>query len=171
MTRPNLLGSIKQTAFVTHDIEATAQEWVDIHGIGPWFIYTVDIPDTKYGEQFIPLKARMALAQSGSQQIELIEPSENPSIYTEFIDAGKEGMHHICYWANIDDARTHFNSIGYEEAQYGVTSNGNEFLYVYGSQDIPFIEIVDPNESMSAFFALVAQSAQDWNGSDPLRFL
>ena len=101
MTTPSWLGSIKQTAFVTHDIEATAQEWVDIHGIGPWFIYTVDIPDTKYGEQLIPLKARMALAQSGSQQIELIEPSENPSIYTEFIDAGKEGIHHICYLSLI----------------------------------------------------------------------
>ena len=52
-----------------------------------------------------------------------------------------------------------------------MTSNGNEFLYVYGSQEIPFNEIVDPNESMSAFFALVAQSAQDWDGSDPIRFL
>ena len=78
MPTPSWLGSIKQTAFVTHDIEATAQEWVDIHGIGPWFIYTVDIPDTKYGEQLIPLKARMALAQSGSQQIELIEHQKIP---------------------------------------------------------------------------------------------
>ncbi len=107
----------------------------------------------------------------GSQQIELIEPSDNPSIYTEFIDAGKEGIHHICYWANIDDARAHFTSNGYREAQYGVTGNGNEFLYVCGPNDIPFIEIVDPNESMAAFFTLVAQSAQDWDGSDPVRLL
>lgn len=171
MATPSWLGSIKQTAFVTHDIEATAREWVDVHGIGPWFIYTVDIPDTQYGGRSIPLKARMGLAQSGSQQIELIEPSDNPSIYTEFIDAGKEGIHHICYWANIDDARTHFTSTGHGEAQYGVTANGNEFLYVYGSKDIPFIEIVDPNEPMAAFFTLVAQSAQDWDGSDPIRFL
>ena len=62
MTTPSWLGSVKQTAFVTHDIEATAREWVDVHGIGPWFIYTVDIPDTQYGGRSTPLKARMGLA-------------------------------------------------------------------------------------------------------------
>jgi len=171
MSSTSWLGPIKQTAFVTNDIEATAQKWVDVHGVGPWFVYTVDIPDTRYQDQLIPLKARMALAQSGSQQIELIEPSDNPSIYKEFIDAGREGIHHICYWANINEARSHFAAIGYPEAQYGVTGNGNEFLYVYGSQDIPFVEIVDPNESMTAFFELVAQSARNWDGLDPVRLL
>ena len=46
MSSTSWLGPIKQTAFVTNDIEATAQRWVDVHGVGPWFVYTVDIPDT-----------------------------------------------------------------------------------------------------------------------------
>ena len=69
----------------------------------------------------------MGLAQSGSQQIELIEPSDNPSIYTEFIDAGKEGIHHICYWANIDDARTHFTSMGMKKPNMGLPQTETNF--------------------------------------------
>ena len=49
----------------------------------------------------------MGLAQSGGQQIELIEPEAGlPSIYTEFVDAGGSGVHHVCYWADIDRAVT-----------------------------------------------------------------
>lgn len=171
MKIPSWLGVIRQTAFVVDDIEREANHWVDFHGVGPWFIYTVDIADTTYRGQVVRMKARMGLAQSGTQQIELIEPSPEPSIYTEFIDSGLSGIHHVCYWAEIAAARNHFLSLGGEQAQHGVTGNGNEFLYMTGTKDIPFVEIVDPNKSMTAFFDHVARSAQDWDGSDPVRFL
>ena len=117
------------------------------------------------------MKARMGLAQSGTQQIELIEPSSEPSIYTEFLDSNRRGIHHVCYWAEIAAAREHFQSLGCEQAQYGTTRNGNEFLYMTGTENIPFVEIVDPNQSMATFFDHVATSAHNWDGSDPVRFL
>ena len=171
MKVPSWLGVIRQTAFVVDDIEREANHWVNFNGIGPWFLYNVDIADTTYRGETARMKARMGLAQSGTQQIELIEPSSEPSIYTEFLDSNRRGIHHVCYWAEIATAREHFQSLGCEQAQYGTTRNGNEFLYMTGTENIPFVEIVDPNQSMATFFDHVETSAHNWDGSDPVRFL
>ena len=78
MKVPSWLGVIRQTAFVVDDIEREANHWVNFNGIGPWFLYNVDIADTTYRGETVRMKARMGLAQSGTQQIELIEPSPEP---------------------------------------------------------------------------------------------
>ena len=103
MTPPTWLGPIRQTAFVVADIEATAREWAEVHGVGPWFLYQVDIADTDYRGSKVPMRARMGLAQTGGQQIELIQPDPDvPSIYREFAEAGGTGVHHVCYWGDVD---------------------------------------------------------------------
>lgn len=167
---PTWLGPIRQTAFVVNDIEAAAQTWVDDHGVGPWFLYDVDIADTDYRGRTVPMQARMGLAQSGGQQIELIQPQRaHPSLYTEFLEAGGRGVHHVCYWADIDRTRDHFVGQGCELVQHGTTANGNRFLYTTGTAGLPYIEVVDPNESMARFFTHIATAASGWDGSDPIR--
>ena len=170
MEPPTWLGPVRQTAFVVDDIEAAAAAWVEDHGIGPWFLYDVDIADTYYRDQDVPMQARMGLAQSGGQQIELIQPERvYPSLYTEFLDAGGTGVHHICYWADIDRARDHFVARGCDLVQHGQTGDGNRFLYTTGTCGVPYIEVLDPNEAMAAFFTHVAKAAKDWNGTNPIR--
>jgi len=167
---PTWLGPIRQTAFVVDDIEAAAMQWVTIHGVGPWFLYHVDIPGTTYRGTTVPMRARMGLAQSGIQQIELIQPDlEHASLYKEFVDAGGQGVHHLCYWADIDRSLEHFTGAGAEAVQFGETGNGNRFLYTSGSCGVPYVEFVDPNEAMAAFFSTVAHAAVDWDGTNPLR--
>ncbi len=34
-----------------------------------------------------------------------------------------------------------------------------------GQNGIPYLEFVDPNESMAGFFAQIAEAALDWDGS------
>ena len=41
----------------------------------------------------------IAFANSGDLQVELIEQEDDaPSIYREFLDAGREGFHHLAWW-------------------------------------------------------------------------
>ena len=165
-----LLGPVRQTAFVVDDIEASALGWVDRHGIGPWFLYDVDIGGTDYRGSEQPLRARMGLAQSGGQQIELIQPApEVAGIYTEHLQAAGPDFHHVCYWAPIDEAVEHFAAKGSPVVQRGVTGHGNSFVYVEGSCGVPFVEIVDPAGQMATFFEMVARAADLWDGSEPLR--
>ena len=170
MTTPTWLGPVRQTAFVVDDVEAAALEWATTHGVGPWLLYSVDIPGTSYRGDVQPLRARMGLAQSGGQQIELIKHDPAvPSIYQEFVDAGGTGLHHVCYWAELEPAKEHFASTGADVVQEGVTANGNGFLYMSGSCGVPYIEIVKPEGAMARLFDHVASMARDWDGTDPVR--
>ncbi len=165
------LGPLRQSAFVVSDMEAAAAQWVAVHGVGPWTIFDFDLADAQYRGETTRMKARMGLAQSGGQQIELIEPDlAYPSLYKEFLDnGGGSGLHHVCYWADIDAAQAHFTGQGAEVVQHGETSNGNRFLYMTGACGVPYVEIVDPNESMTAFFDHIADIAKDWDGTNPIR--
>lgn len=170
MSTPTWLGPVRQTAFVVTDIDAAAQEWVDVHGVGPWFLYHVDIPGTTYRGQEVPMRARMGLAQTGGQQIELIQPDPDvPSIYTEFLAAGGTGVHHLCYWGDLDRCTTHFRAQGAELVQEGTTGNGNRFVYLSGSCGLPYLEFVDPQGQMKIFFDHIAAAAEGWDGTDPIR--
>ena len=94
MTTPRGLGTIRQTAYVVDDIEKTAAEWAAVHGVGPFFLYDVDTPSIYRGRE-TPMRGRMGLAQSGIQQVELIQPDLSvPSLYTELLYATGPGFHH-----------------------------------------------------------------------------
>lgn len=87
-------------------------------------------------------KAGLGLSQTGGQQIELVQPDLSlPST--------------LC-------------RIGSEEVPRGATSTGNEFLYMSGQNAIPYVEFVDPNKSMAAFFSQIADAAVFWDGTRPI---
>ena len=167
---PTWLGPIRQTAFVVDDIDAAAQQWVDTHGVGPWFLYDVDIENTSYRGTNVSMRARMGLAQCGEQQIELIQPNpDTPSIYNEFLESGGTGVHHVCYWADIRQAVDHFQARGAEVLQSGTTAAGNEFVYLSGSCGLPYVELVDPHGAMREFFDTIERAATGWDGAQPFR--
>ena len=163
------LGPIRQTAFIVTDIEAAAKEWVDRYGIGPWFISELDFPNTVYRGNSTRLHARCGLAQSGDMQIELIEPDMSiPSVYTEFLNRGGTGVHHVCFWCDVAAARTHFGAAGSAEVQGGM-ARSTEFLYMEGFAGFPYIEFIDPSTEQLARFKKISDAAVNWDGSDPIR--
>ena len=171
MSTPRGFGTIRQTAYVVDDIEKAAADWAAIHGVGPFFLYEVDTPSIYRGQE-TPMRGRMGLAQSGIQQVELIQPDlATPSLYTEFLDARGPGFHHVCYWTDIDAACDHFLARGSELVQHGSTPDGNRFAYVSGACGVPYVEFLDPNEGMMGLFGLVERGAENWDGLDPVRFL
>jgi hypothetical protein len=170
MTNPTWLGPIRQSAFIVDDIDAAAMEWVRTQGVGPFFAYEVEFAETTYRGRTVPMRAGMALAQSGGQQIELIAPDRaQESIYTEYLDAGGTGLQHVCYWADVDRAIAHFEQLGCVLVQDGVTGNANRFAYLTGAAGVPYVELVNPRGGMATFFESIAAAAVDWDGTDPVR--
>lgn len=169
---PTWFGPIRQTAFVVSDIEAGINRWIDETGTGPWFVFDVYVPDSIYRGQTLPTRLRAALAQSGTQQIELIQPNlSEDSAFKEFVDAGHTGIHHIAYWVDPDEAHKHLEANGNELVQSGATSAGNKYTYWSSSVGVPYIEFIhpQPGDQISAFFAKVAAAADGWDGSNPIR--
>jgi methylmalonyl-CoA/ethylmalonyl-CoA epimerase len=89
---------IIQIGTVVRDLQKTVDNYWATFGIGPWQIVRMEPPIlrevTLRGK---PVEASMlaAIAQSGSIQLELIQPLEGPSIWKEFLEKRGGGLHHV----------------------------------------------------------------------------
>lgn len=89
---------IDQVGLVVRDLDATMRHLHAVAGVGPWWVKTFAPPhhhDTRLRGKPVHYTMRVALARTGATQWELIQPLEGPSIYTEFLDAHGEGLHHV----------------------------------------------------------------------------
>jgi methylmalonyl-CoA/ethylmalonyl-CoA epimerase len=96
--REPLFTDTLQVSVVVRDLEAAMRTYVEEYGIGPWEIYAFN-PGTVRGmhECGEPVECswRLALAEVGRLQWELIEPLDDRSIYARFLAENGEGVHHV----------------------------------------------------------------------------
>ena len=85
--------SVDQIGIVVRDIDKVIASWSELFGIGPWTFLNIDTKDSK-GR---PGKARLAFTRLGSMPLELLQPLEGGSVYSEFLDKCGEGLHHISF--------------------------------------------------------------------------
>ena len=92
------IGEISQIGIIVRNLQKAADNYWSTLGIGPWMTMKLEPPlladVTMRGK---PVEASMvaAIAQSGSIQLELIEPLEGPSIWKEFLEERGGGLHHV----------------------------------------------------------------------------
>jgi catechol 2,3-dioxygenase-like lactoylglutathione lyase family enzyme len=92
------LKQVFQVCVVVKDIEKSVERYWKIFGIGPWQIHTFgppDLFDTTFHGKPEPYSMKIAAAQIGNIQWELIQPLSGRSSYQEFLDERGEGLHHI----------------------------------------------------------------------------
>jgi Glyoxalase/Bleomycin resistance protein/Dioxygenase superfamily len=168
-----LFGKIAQIGYVVRDIDAAMDNWVK-HGVGPWFyVDRVQTDYFRYRGVDSDMQMRVALANSGDVQLELIQPlNDAPSMYKDFLDSGREGMQHIAYWSHdfqnlLDGALADGYTIG-QEGSIG----GEQGRFVYLDTEFEqgtVIEISDISGPKGAFFQYIRDVAATWDGSDPIR--
>ena len=87
-----------QIAIVVPDLEAAMRTYVHDYGIGPWEIYGFDpdnVADMRENGQPVERSWRLAIAQVGQVQWELIEPLDDESVYARFLAETGGGLHHV----------------------------------------------------------------------------
>ena len=96
------LPPVSQIGLVVKDVSKTAKHYESAFGIGPFSIVdNVRLDGVLLRGRPAPTAIKVAFAQSGPIQIELIEPLEGENIYTEFLAAKGEGLHHLGF--EVDD--------------------------------------------------------------------
>jgi len=114
---------INQIALVVKDLESVAKNYWDILGIGPWAIYKWEAPlvyDRKYHGRTVWAREKIALAQVGDVQLELVQPVEGPSIYRDWLDEVGEGLHHMNFLVDdVDEAVEMLAMEGFPSMQSG----------------------------------------------------
>jgi len=145
-----IFGAIRQNGYVVRDIQAAMDHWITVMGVGPWFyIPKVGVEYFRYHGVDSAVEMSIALANSGDLQIELIQQrNDAPSMYKDFLDAGREGLQH--------------------EGQIG-GSRGRFSYFETESHPGTVIEISDISGRKGDFFEQVKAVAADWDGSDPIR--
>jgi catechol 2,3-dioxygenase-like lactoylglutathione lyase family enzyme len=164
------LGEPHQFAFVSRDPEPLLRQWTEVVGAGPFFA----IPDLRFNyslyrgtPQDITIDAYVGYW--GDRQIEVIRPHDDtPSVYTEWLTAGRSGLHHIAILVDsLDAARATAGELGLSITQESAAYNGEPFFYVdVGSL---YLEIICPDAGMKAFFDMMRQAHAEWDGRDPVR--
>lgn len=170
-----LPGRVRQTGFVVHDLERALPHWIDRLGIGPWItLGPVTLDPSEYRGRSVATPMRIALAQSGDLQIELIQAlDDSPSCYREFLDAGHEGLHHLAWWVDDFDAvAQEAAAAGWDTIQSGELM-GTRFCYLdTPSHPGTVAEVMEVTDAARWLAAHVRDAAEDWDGvTDPVRSL
>jgi len=166
-------GAVCQNGYVVRDIERAMRHWTEVLGVGPFFYFErVPIDGFTYRGEPSAIDVSIALANSGGLQIELIQQrNDAPSMYREFLAAGREGLQHIAYWTErFDAALGVVRAAGHEIEQSGCIGDNGRFVYL-ATEAHPgtVVELSEVSGLKGDFFRFIAQTAREWDGADAIR--
>jgi hypothetical protein len=162
-------GEIRQNGYVVRDIDAAIRHWTEVIGVGPFYVLeNAPIPNASYRGQPADIRVSVALAHSGPLQVELIELENGaPSPYREFLDAGREGLHHVAYIvSSIDEAVAR----GGIPVVMAGASDTIRFAYL-DSETHPgsVVELIERSAAVDTFFGKIEAASRQWSGAEPIR--
>lgn len=167
--------SFMQLASLVDDVVTAAQRWVDVYGVGPFYVLPARGPATvTYRGETTELELKIAVSQAGPLQIELIEQvSDGPSVYRDVYGPGESGLHHLCTVAkDYDEAVAHYTGLGFEFVAEQDAPGIGRVGYVDTVDDFGFItEIVEWSEPFLTLLSKTARVCATWDGSDPVRLM
>ena len=166
-------GPFNQNAFVVPDIDAAIRYWTEVMRVGPFFKFLkIEFAAGDYRGQ--PHKADFdaAIAYSGELQIELIKPN-GPSIFKEFQDAGRRGVHHFAVFTpDMPAACQEIENLGGQRLQGGSFADGSSIAYYeMGGPEPSIIEIACLQAGPQALFAAIKAAGAGWDGVSKLMSL
>jgi catechol 2,3-dioxygenase-like lactoylglutathione lyase family enzyme len=179
-----IFGGMRQLAFVVRDLDATLMHWTQVLGVGPFHVLR-DVTFSDYAYRGKPAESprvHIGLSWSGAFQIEIIEQvNKAPSAYLDFLNSGREGMHHVCGWYDSREAyeAAHARSVAsgatlVHEAAMGNAALGTTARFAYfdtaavsGGFYYEIAEGLVP--ALRPFMTLIEDSARNWDGKDPIR--
>jgi hypothetical protein len=118
-----------QVGVVVKDLDKAVRELSEVFGIGPFRIVVQppldrhDIEQTYRGAP-VHSRIRIAYADLGRVELEVIEPMTGPSIWLDFLEQHGEGIHHIRFnTTNIQPAIEHLSCHGIDVVHQGTGIN------------------------------------------------
>ena len=172
MTRDGLiasLGAIRQTAWLTEDLDASTESWRRFAGIGPWTVYRNVTLEGLYRGQPVSVTIDVALSYQDGMQIEIIRPhGQGPSPYHDDAGRVRVGMHHIAWLvddvatAKLAAARSGLDILFDAEAGGGAT----RVAYLQAPHDPTILlELIEANPATLDGFTSGVAASRDWDGA------
>jgi len=138
------LSNLDQVGFVVRSLEDALALYEPL--FGPFS--TMDIGPMTYDYRGVQEECRMRLAfgKSGAVEIELIEWQSGGCPHKEFLDAGREGMHHLRFLVDdLDSEVAAAEAVGYESIWSKRYSENMAVAYLERAGDPLLIELFQNN--------------------------
>ena len=135
------LPPIDQIGFVVKSIDEAEKRYDAM--FGPWTRMDGSVQDATYRGRSADVKLQLLFGHSGELEMEFIEWQGGESPHREFIDAGREGIHHLRY--RVDDTDGWIEklaTVGYEPIWYKQFSADIVFAYLERKDDPLLIEFL-----------------------------
>lgn len=135
------LPPIDQVGFVVRSIEETKQRYGAL--FGPFTEMDGSVTSADYRGKQADAELAILFGKSGDLEIEFIEWKGGESPHREFIEQGREGMHHLRY--RVDDTDAWIEKLaahGYEPIWYKQFSADTVFAYLERKGDPLLIEFL-----------------------------
>lgn len=166
-------SSILELCHVVTDMDAALRHWIDVLGVGPFFVGEMELEEGQYHRgQPMPVALQVAFGCSGGLVIELIKPLRNlPSVFREMLESRGPGYHHVMPRLDYDIGFARLSEAGYELAYHGCLPSGERMaLFDTRNDNGGFIELMDFSPAILGQLEAIAQAHRDWDGrSDPIR--
>ncbi len=126
------LPPFEQLGIVVRDIDKAVGYYEATFGWGPFSISEISLEGCLYRGKPTDVRLKMAMAQSGPIEIELIQVLEGESIHSEFLREKGEGLQHIRSTVdNLDDILAEWAKAGIEPVwQHSMPQIGISWAYV-----------------------------------------
>lgn len=140
------LPPIDQIGFVVRNLE----EWVKRFDpvFGPFTFIDGSVQDATFRGKSEDVKLTIGFGRSGDLEIELIEWQDGVSPHSEFIQSGREGMHHLRY--RVDDADAwipKLAEVGYIPYWYKRWNSDTVFAYLENPDFPLYLELLQMPEA------------------------
>jgi methylmalonyl-CoA/ethylmalonyl-CoA epimerase len=130
-----------QVGFVVKNLEESMEKYGPL--FGPFKTMDGSVEGAILRGESKDVKLKIAFGKTGDLEIELIEWVEGESPHSEFIQAGKEGMHHIRFRVDdCDGAIGKAESIGFKTIWYKALGEDIKFAYMERDNDPLIIEFL-----------------------------
>ncbi|WP_226553894.1 VOC family protein [Celeribacter naphthalenivorans] len=167
---PRFLGDRVQLAYVVRDLDAALSYWTDVMKVGPFVVIESAKGNRKImhrGEE-TALDFTLAFAYMGETQIEVITPKNDaPSSYKEFLDSGREGLHHVAYWPeDMPGACSHLERHGFKPVTAVLAPDGDRSVVYYDAPSAvgAMVELLPMNAERMAYYSRIQKLSATWDG-------
>jgi catechol 2,3-dioxygenase-like lactoylglutathione lyase family enzyme len=168
-------GRPVQIAYFVNDIVDAAGRMSELFGAGPFHVIErIELAWGIHHGQPCPFVHSSAYGQWGELMLELVQQDEaGPSPFRDMYDVGEEGLHHVAHFVDdLDQALERAKNAGWPLAARAMTRSGVEFAFVDASPSLGhMLELYEPRDELRDFYRHVRQTAADWDGTDPVRWL
>jgi hypothetical protein len=130
------LPSLDQVGFVVREMEGALALYEPL--FGPFTQMEAPVEGADFRGESSDCRLKLAFGRSGPVEIELIQWVSGPCPHREFIESGRQGLHHLRFRVGDVDAKVEeARALGYEP-----------FWYKRMSADIAFAYLERPGDSL-----------------------